>query len=218
MEKIKVRLTLTEAMLGTSPNNEDIYLDFFAPKAPNEATAEEEAEALSSVEDSIKGMTIFPKLEENGRPFIYDYMIKGAFKDACQMLAKLKNGNESSKIRAFKKIIDGLIFPAPREIPIVFDGELEMCQRPLRAWTAQGERVALAMSEQVPAGATLEFEVKCLDPKHIPAVREWLDYGEVRGLGQWRNSGMGRFLWDELDADGNVIGGNHEKATARKYT
>lgn len=30
------------------------------------------------------------------------------------------------------------------------------------------------------------------------------------GFGQWRNSGKGRHLWDELDADGNVIGGNNE--------
>ena len=36
------------------------------------------------------------------------------------MLARLKNGNESCKLKAYKKIIDGLIFPAPREIPITF--------------------------------------------------------------------------------------------------
>ena len=216
MEKIRVRITLAEAMLGTSPNNEEIYREFFAPKAPNEATADEEAEALAREQEGIKGMTVFPRTED-GRPFLYDYMIKGFFKDSCQMLARLKNGNESSKLKAFKKVIDGLIFPAPREIPIIFDGEIGVCQRPLRAQTAQGERVALAMSESVPAGATLEFTVKCLDPKLIPAVREWLDYGEVRGLGQWRNSGAGRILWDELDDNGNVIGGNHANEAERKY-
>ena len=39
-------------------------------------------------------------------------------------------------------------------------------------------------------------------------VREWLDYGMYRGLGQWRNSGKGRMVWEELDDGGNVIGGN----------
>ena len=29
-------------------------------------------------------------------------------------------------------------------------------------------------------------------------VREWLDYGKLRGLGQWRNSGKGRFEWKEV--------------------
>ncbi len=30
-------------------------------------------------------------------------------------------------------------------------------------------------------------------------VREWLTYGRLRGLGQWRNSGKGRFTFEELD-------------------
>lgn len=196
MEKMKVRITLIEQMLGTSPNNPEIYKEFFAAKAPNEATAEEELEALP--QDGEKGMTVFFRTED-GRPMLYDYHIKGFFKDACQMLNRLKeSGNESSKLKAYKKVIDGLIFPAPREIPIMFDGEVGFCQRPLRAQTAQGERVALAMSETVPAGATLEFEIKVLDKKLLPAIREWLDYGELRGLGQWRNAGWGAFRWEEI--------------------
>lgn len=27
---------------------------------------------------------------------------------------------------------------------------------------------------------------------------EWLDYGELRGIGQWRNSGKGRFKWHDI--------------------
>ena len=29
-------------------------------------------------------------------------------------------------------------------------------------------------------------------------VREWLDYGAYSGIGQWRNSGKGRFTWEEI--------------------
>ena len=29
-------------------------------------------------------------------------------------------------------------------------------------------------------------------------VLEWLDYGKLRGLGQWRNSGKGRFTYELL--------------------
>lgn len=39
-------------------------------------------------------------------------------------------------------------------------------------------------------------------------MREWLDYGKWSGIGQWRNSGKGRFLWAELGKDGEVVGGN----------
>jgi len=197
MEILKVKLTFTESILGTLPGNEEIYRDFIASKAPNEATEEEEVEAMNLNEQIEKAMTGFPRTED-GKPFLYDYQIKGFFKDACSMLARLKNGNESCKLKAYKKIIDGLIFPAPREIPINTDKPIGICQRPLRAQTAQGERIALAMSEEIAAGATIEFFVKCLDAAHIPAVREWLDYGELRGIGQWRNASHGRFVWEEL--------------------
>lgn len=87
----------------------------------------------------------------------------------------------------------------PRQIPIFFDGEITGLQRPLRAQTAQGERISLANSEMIPAGATCEFTVKCLLDDHEKTVREWLDYGCFSGMGQWRNASYGRFTWEELD-------------------
>ena len=135
-------------------------------------------------------MTIFPK--ENGIPFLWDYQIKGFFKDACGMMRKV-SGNVSSKMKAYKKEIDGLIFIKERKIPFQFDGEMGICQRPLRAQTAQGERIALSSSETIPAGAAIEFEIECLVDSDMNAVAEWLDYGKLRGIGQWRNSGKGKF-------------------------
>lgn len=206
MKTIRVKLTTTEGMLGTSPFNEEIYRDFIGSKSPDAATVEEEVAALGADAVTEKGMTGFPR-DEQGRPFLYDYQVKGFFKDACSMLnrvggkdesGKKKKLNESSKLTAFKKVIDGMIFVAPRQIPIDFGGKVQLCQRPLRAQTMQGERVALAISEEVPAGASLTFDITVLDEAHLPAVREWLDYGALRGLGQWRNSGKGRFTWEEL--------------------
>lgn len=103
--------------------------------------------------------------------------------------------NESGKISAYKKVIDGLVFVSPRMIPIEVNGAVRDCQRPLRAQTAQGERVSLANSEEIPAGSRCEFDVLCMDDSHEAAVREWLDYGALRGIGQWRNSGKGRFTY-----------------------
>ena len=57
---------------------------------------------------------------------------------------------------------------------------------------------SLANSEQIPAGSTCEFEITCMDDAHEKAVMEWLDYGKLRGLGQWRNSGKGRFTYEIL--------------------
>lgn len=207
MKKLTVKLTTFEETLGTCPNNENVYKDFIASKAPDAVSTEDEIAALG-VDDVIdNGMTVFARTPD-GAPALFDYQIKGLFKDNCQMLARLATkdekgkkvgNNESGKMKAYKKCIDGLIFVQPRMIP--FDmkgGEIGGCQRPLRAQTAQGERVALAYSETVPAGSTLTFDVICLDDNHVPAVREWLDYGFLRGLGQWRNSGKGRFTWEEV--------------------
>lgn len=193
---MKVRLTFSEPILGTCPANEDVYRDFIGSKSPDAATVDEEVAAIGADAVVEKGMTVFPRMEDD-TPFLYDYQIKGFFKDTCGGLRKVK-GSKSEKIKAYKKVIDKLIFPEPRCIPILFDGDISECQRPLRALTAQGERVSLAISEQIPAGATIEFSILML-ADHEAAVREWLDYGKYSGIGQWRNSGKGRFTWEEIE-------------------
>ena len=207
MKKLKVKLTFTEPILGTWPSNQNIAREFIASKSPDAATIEDEVAALGADAVADKGMTVFPR-NEKGEPVLYDYQVKGFFKDSCGMLGRIggksetgkkKAVNESGKITAYKKVIDGLIFVEPRMIPLKFDGEIGDCQRPLRAQTAQGERVSLANSEEIPAGATCEFEVLCMDDSHEKAVLEWLDYGALRGIGQWRNYGKGRFTYEILD-------------------
>lgn len=197
MTTLKVKLTFVEPILGTSPANEDIYREFIASKAEDAATIEDEVAALGAETVAEKGMTVFPRMED-GTPFLYDYQIKGFFKDTCGGLRKVK-GSVSAGIKAYKKEIDKLIFPEPRCIPFDSYGEIGVCQRPLRAQTAQGERVSLAMSEEIPAGASVTFGIVCLTDDHVKAVREWLDYGRFSGIGQWRNSGKGRFTWEEVE-------------------
>ncbi len=199
-----VRLTFTEQVLGTASNNPDVHREFIASKAPDATSREDEVAALGAGEVADKGMTVFPKMED-GTPFLWDYQIKGFFKDACSMLKRCK-GSKSAKLAAHKKVIDGCVFVEPRRIPFRFDGELGNCQRPLRAQTAQGERVALAESETVPAGATIEFKVIAIaDSCKTDQIAEWLSYGRRRGIGQWRNSGCGTFTWELLDGKGNVV-------------
>ena len=201
MKEIKVRLKFTEDVLGTANADKNVHSEFIASKAPNAPSREEEVEALGAEEVERKEMTVFPRME-NGSPMFWDYQIKGFFKDTCSALSRCKGedySKESCGMKAYKKIIDGCIFPQPRKIEIHMNGEMGNCQRPLRAQTAQGERIALANSEAVPAGSWIEFTVECLEDKHAAAVREWLNYGRYKGLGQWRNSGKGRFTWEEIN-------------------
>lgn len=203
LPKISVKITFTEEVQGTSSPIKDVHREYIAEKAPNFILAEQEVDYIDETDVIEKTMTIFPK--ENGIPFFWDYQIKGFFKDSCNALSRCPEtitykGVSGKEFRAYRKIIDGCIFVQPRKILIEIPSSLSMgtCQRPLRASTAQGERIALANSETVPAGSTCSFDVVCLNEKYINYVLEWLDYGQLRGLGQWRNSGKGRFSFEPI--------------------
>jgi hypothetical protein len=199
---MKIRITLTEEVLGSSPSNEELLAAYIASKAPTDDLTAQEVDNIKA-QAAEERTTIFPKTAD-GTPFIYDYQIKGMFKDSCKALATAgkagyPGGKHCAALKAYKKAIDGLIFVSPREIPYNLHGlKMGFCERPLRAQTPMGERVSIAKSETVPAGSTIEFEVTCLDTKLEDVVRECFDYGTLRGLGQWRNSGKGRFTWEEL--------------------
>ena len=80
MKKLMVTLKLTEQMLGTKPANADIFADYVASKHPKGTPARDELENAENVEDA--GTTVFHR-DRDGRPCIYDYQVKGFFKDAC---------------------------------------------------------------------------------------------------------------------------------------
>ena len=205
-KKIRIRITLKEEMLGMSPADPKIHEEFIASKAPDAPSLEEEV-ATHGVDEVVKNdKTIFPKLED-GTPILWDYQIRGFFKESIGFLKRV-SGSECSKVTAHKKRIDGTVFIDERKIPITMRGDLGDCQRPLRAQTAQGDRVALANSETVGLHSTFTFTINLLDKTLEKALRECLDYAELHGFGQWRNSGKGVAWWEELDEDGNVIDGN----------
>ena len=197
MKEMKVRLTLIEEILGTASGNKNIHADYIASKAPDAAKREEEIEAIGVDAEIEKSMTVFPR-DNEGQPFIWDYQIRGFFKDACGMLRRVSK-TKSSAMKAYKKIIDGSIFVKERQIPFDMVGEIGNCQRPLRGQTAQGERISLANSETIPSGSSITFTIQCLNDGDMETVKEWLNYGRVRGLGQWRNSGKGKFYWELLE-------------------
>jgi hypothetical protein len=188
----KITLVFTEPLLGTAPMDKEVYSTYIADNRPANGMGEFPSDEVATLNEE-KGKTGFHRLED-GTPILYDYVLKGFFKDACGMLSRV-DGSESKKLKAYKKIIDGLVFVYPRQIPIVLSGSISELQRPLRAQTAQGERVALACSEMVPAGSSISFELDVLEDKVLtPALlKEWFSYGGKRGLGQWRNGSYGRF-------------------------
>lgn len=204
MTKTKYRITLTEEMLGCKPSSAQVFTDFVAVRKAEVTPADEISAAElaeQSVENLEKGMTVFHRADDGKTPIMWDYEWKGFFKDAVKALRRDPK-SESAKVKAYKSVIDGNIFVSPRRIELrIPEGqEMGICERPLRAQTQLGERVALAKSETVPEGTTMEIEIALINPEYGKLVQECLEYGALKGIGQWRNSGKGRFTFEKIEA------------------
>lgn len=219
MKQIRVRLTFISEILGTQPGNQAIHSTYVASKAPDAEKMADEVAAIGAEMVTEKTMTIFPR-NAAGDEIFWSYQIRGFFKSAQQTLNRIYEKKKFPNMTAFKTKIDNLVFvKAPqdrwdgRETGIIIhypEGVEESydCERPLRAETAQGPRVALAHSETCPEGSWIEMDILTRADDLMEYVPEWLNSGIYYGISQWRNAGKGRFVWEQLDDAGNVIGGN----------
>ena len=230
----RVKIVFLEKALGTAPNDQEVYTNYIASKAPDAQGIEEEINAIGIDGVAEQGMTVFPRINgDKNRPGIWPYQVRGFFKSGQQALNDLiPKGEERKKKKSgylpvYKRRIDtNVLVKAVNarwtewktsgsdkqliEIHLPEGGVIECCERPLRAQTMQGERVALAKSESVPEGSWMEFDVRILDPELLDYFEEWLEFGAYNGLGQWRNSGKGTFVYWLYDTDGTLLKTNAE--------
>lgn len=201
---MKVRLTFTEGILGTANANPDVHKEFIASKSADAEKVEEELAALPADALEEKAVTVFPR-GADGNPILFDYQVRGFLKSSMVNLWNFgempeRVGKVKLSRASCKSVVDNAVFVKPRQIPLQMPAgtAITRCTRPLRAETMQGPRVAIATSEEAPAGTVVEFEIQCLDPALEKLVRRCLDAGTNLGIGQWRNSGKGAFTWEEI--------------------
>lgn len=185
MEKREFKIELTTRMLGTVTKDPEVYKTYIESKKPEEKNGEDEYLTVEKVEE--KGWTGFHK-DETGL-FIYEYMIKGFLKNAGNVL------KDAQKVKALKSKIDNFVFISPRRIGLSQDKPDGVVERPLRAMTARGPRVTLARSDYIKAGKVITFEITLLPHRELSwkLIESLFEYGELMGLGQFRNGGYGRF-------------------------
>ena len=196
-KNMKYKIVFTEPLLGTLSGNKEIAEEFINSKHPN-GVSEEESECHPD-EELEKSSTIFAR--DDGKIMLWDYQVKGFFKEACEQMVHsgTMTKEELKKYRLtqylYKKTIDKQIFVTPRKIHLLLPEGAKpgFVERPLRGQTMRGERICLARSESVPAGTKFDIEIHCLNKKLEKFIPQWLTYGALLGLGQWRSSGMGRF-------------------------
>jgi len=209
MVSLKIKVTITEEMLGMAAANKEIYRDFIAKRCETNKV-EDEIEALPNIDEEMeKSMTVFHR-DETDNPIMFDYQIKGFFKDNILALQNMDDSPLDTKEKQkklgltkymYKRTMGKLVHITPRKIKLNIPegGKMGACSRPLRGETMKGERIALAHSETVPVDTTLEFEITILNKNLLECVMAELEYGKLIGLGQWRNSGKGRFTYEIIE-------------------
>ncbi|MBA2705847.1 MAG: hypothetical protein H0U60_18580 [Blastocatellia bacterium] len=191
MEKThyKLKVTMTEPLLGTQ-TVKDVAIEYLQSKARDLGIdVSDEQETLPEMLE--RGTTVFHKLDD--KPIYYDYHVRGFLKES----GRLQNGARG--VKNLRNKIDNMVFIRPRRIAlhVPSDATVEYLERPLRAETAQGPRVALARSEMLPLGTWFECEVEVLGSTiGEDLLRDLLDYGAYKGMGQWRNASYGRFTYE----------------------
>jgi hypothetical protein len=191
--KYHIKITFVTPVLGSQPTV-DVASEFIAKKFEDNGGQLPADEAETLPESMERGTTVFHK-DPNGNPLFFDYQVKGFIKEAARIFNGLHN------VKALRSKVDNMVFVEPRQISIhIPEGAtITFLERPLRAETAQGPRIALARSEQLPAGTWFECDVQIYDgPITDEILRDLLTYGADKGLGQWRNGGWGRFTFEIL--------------------
>jgi len=209
-------ITFTAPVLGTKAADPETFNEYIAGKCPDAALQKQEAahSAKRDAEESSEELKEAPRptvFHRNaaGQPIIYDYQLKGYLKSAGEVkrVCAAKRANAPAGKRpqtpwsGITGKVDDFVMVGPREIPLVMPAgaAITICERPIKVMTPKGPRVAVVRSEEVPAGTALECSVEVYPdgPVTEAMVREMLDRGTWTGMGQWRNSGKGRFTWAE---------------------
>lgn len=206
------RLTGITPILGSQPANPEVRTAYIASKAPSPEKAAGESNLLPEDMENT-GLTVFLRDPESDALGILSYVLQGYLKEALQALQQ-QNGIKSARAKVDKYLFAYPLGAGPGDrfvpflrddVPILEeDSELE---RILRAETMQGPRTTPTASEQIEDPWSLEFELELLPnggtakskALEWDAIEQALDYGRLRGLGQWRNAGYGRFTWARID-------------------
>jgi LEA14-like dessication related protein len=169
----------------------------------------EEYEALMSKGEEQKS-TVFMR-DEDGHAIISTHMIIGNFKENLKsMVNNSEKGSMAvkSKVSAAEimstdvKVVEDFTRPS-MDILRHENGKAQILERPIR-FERMGKTVtAIALSEQIPAGAEIEFTLRIRKGSPVlDVLPELLEMGKLNGLGQWRGSGkMGLFVYKIEDCE-----------------
>lgn len=180
-----------------------------------------EGDEVEEIPPEDKSLTIFPRnVMGNKELMFWDYQVRGAFKEAFKTLIELGDIKSLNRYNVTRAVDSVLLVNSVNGIPrrLILYGKdnkpvlapHDYYRRSLRATTPMGDRICITTSEALNAGTWFQFDVTLLrsegegQPKKSWASIDWemcksaLDWMSMRGFGQWRSGGWGRFVWEEL--------------------
>ena len=181
--RFKLRLTFAMPLLGTTdlgklPASDPLLVD----DSLNDPLVER-----------VERLTGF-KRDPDGSPLLQAYQMVGFLKEAASALGPALGEWKLSRR------VESLVFVQPRDILLVTPGReavtlLDHRKRvsPGRGHDYRGKSTILVRSEQVPVGTEVECTLVVYPSFDEAILRELLDYGAYRGIGQWRSAGYGTF-------------------------
>lgn len=202
------RLTGISPLLGSQPADKEIRKNYIAAKHPNA-----DAENALLPDDDLGGVTVF--LRDDESVCLMGYVVNGYLKEAIASMG-LENGVKmpASKVDkyVFNFSVSGQNSDGLETLKLHRDGEPisapdSVLERPLRGMTMQGPRIALASSEMIALPWSIDVKITLLENAATKAskaltwnvIEDALGYGRLRGIGQWRNAGYGRFTFERTD-------------------
>ena len=186
-KKYRLDIVFTAPLLGTQPGANTPASDFIRNKVKEENPNANIADEVPTLPEELeKGTTGFPRNAE-GKPILFNYQVKGCFKNAGKIL------NGSHNFKGLESKITDLLTVIPRQIVINTDKPITFLERPLRAQTMQGPRVSLVRSEMIAEGATATCEIEVQETTKVnfpdELIMDLVSQIERAGFLQWRNSG-----------------------------
>lgn len=183
-------LEFTEPILGTIPKHRDVWSEHVRTQLTGDDETGEVATLAEAADIDEKGWTGF-HADDKGRPIMYDYQVKGFLKEAGNTI------KDVVKVKALRSHIEKDVFVFPRQTVLAEEPD-DFLERPLRAMTMQGPRVTVVRSDLINPGTEYTLHLKVLETSKVTeeVLRACLDYGAMKGLGQWRNGGYGRFVYE----------------------
>lgn len=128
--------------------------------------------------------------DASGTPLLQAYQLLGFLKEAASTLG------EALATYNLRRRVESLVFVEPKLIPLEMPigGEVFIRYRHKRVHLSPTKVKTVPMqSEAVPAGTRVECVLIVYPGLDEVVLRELLDYGAYRGMGQWRSAEYGTF-------------------------